>query len=300
MIPPAHVTATAALTMVSASLCFATLDATGKYLVQTFPAPFVVWVRYTIQTALLLAILTPRMRGDLVRTRSFKLQVLRGLLLVLSSVLVVMGFRRLPLAEATALSFFAPAIVTVLAVTALREHVTPARIICVVAGLIGVVLIARPGSAIFQPAALFPLAGALAVASYQVLTRKLAGEDARTMLFYTAVVGMLATTLLLPWEGAPAVTRWQEFLAIGVVGIAATVGHFLFIRALQLAPASGLASISYAQLVFAMVIGYFAYGEFPDHWALAGIVVIAASGLFLTWYERRRAVVPIGEPAAVD
>ena len=162
-----HVTAAATLSMVGASLCFATLDATGKFLVQTFPAPFVVWVRYIVQTALLLVILAPRMRGNLLCTRSFALQILRGVLLVVSSVLIVTGFRTLPLAEATALCFFAPAIVTVLAIVLLGEHVTRARSVCVVAGLIGVLLIARPGSSIFQPAALFPLAGALTSACYQ-------------------------------------------------------------------------------------------------------------------------------------
>lgn len=295
-----HVTAAATLSMVGASLCFATLDATGKFLVQTFPAPFVVWVRYIVQTALLLVILAPRMRGNLLRTHSFALQILRGVLLVVSSVLIVTGFRTLPLAEATALCFFAPAIVTVLAIVLLGEHVTRARSVCVVAGLIGVLLIARPGSSIFQPAALFPLAGALTSACYQLLTRKLAGEDARTMLFYTAFVGMLVMTLLMPWEGAPTPTRWQDITALGAIGAISVVGHFLFIRALQLAPASGLASISYVQLVFATVIGFFVYGAFPDHWALTGMLIIAGSGLFLTWYERRRAVVPIGEPPAVD
>ena len=120
------------------------------------------------------------------------------------------------------------------------------------------------------------------------------------MLFYTAFVGMLVMTLLMPWEGAPTPTRWQDITALGAIGAISVVGHFLFIRALQLAPASGLASISYVQLVFATVIGFFVYGAFPDYWALTGMLIIAGSGLFLTWYERRRAVVPIGEPPAVD
>ncbi|MBS0321132.1 MAG: DMT family transporter [Proteobacteria bacterium] len=295
-----HVTAAAALTMACASLTFASLDACSKYLSRSFPAPFIVWIRYCMQALVLTLVLAPRMRLQLVRTRSFGLQVLRGLMLVLSSTLVVMGFRYLPLAEATSLSFAAPTLVTVLAIVMLHEHVTPARAVCVAAGFAGVLLIARPGSSIFQPAALFPLAAALAVALYQILTRKLAHEDARTMLFYTAIVGAATTTAMVPWVDAPPIVRWQDMLAIGLVGLFATVGHFLFIRALQLAPASGLASISYVQLVFATALGWFVYDEFPDRVALVGMTIIAGAGLFLTWYERRRAIVPVTEPAAVD
>ncbi len=295
-----HVTAAAALTMACASLTFASLDASSKYLARTFPAPFIVWIRYCIQAVVLAAVFAPRMGTSLVHTRSFGLQVLRGVMLVVSSTLVVIGFHYLPLAEATSLSFAAPTLVTVLAIVILKEHVTPARAVCVAAGFAGVLLIARPGSSIFQPAALYPLAAALAVALYQILTRKLAHEDARTMLFYTAIVGAVATTAMLPWRGAPPIERWQDMLAIASMGFFATVGHFLFIRALQLAPASGLASISYVQLVFATVLGWFVYREFPDGIALLGMAVIAGSGLFLTWYERRRAVVPVSEPAAVD
>jgi drug/metabolite transporter (DMT)-like permease len=285
----AHVTTAAALTMTLAVLCMACMDATSKYLVVRYPATFVVWVRYAVQTLLLAAFLAPRMGRRLVATRSLKLQMLRGIALVATSLLLVAAFRVMPLADVTAISFAAPSLVTLLAIAFLGERITAVRVGAVAAGLAGVLLIVRPGSDIFHGAALLPLLAACGTAAYQVLTRKLAGDDTRAMLFYVAATGALVTTLLAPWRGIGAQFQASDLVAIAGVGVLAVAGHFLFIRALQLAPASGLAAITYVQLVFSTAIGYLAFGEFPDALTLAGMAVILASGLFLTLYEQRRA-----------
>ena len=295
-----HVTTGAVFTMIAAVLCMSLLDAISKYLVKTYPAPFIVWLRYCLQTLILVAIWGPRLGRRLVMTQSLRLQVLRGVLLVLSSLMMVLGFRSLPLAEATAINFAQPSIVAILAIVFLKERMSAVRLCCVVAGMAGVLLIAQPGSEAFQGAAVFPSTAAIAAATYQVLTRKLAGDDARTLLFYASIVGAIAMSFLMPWKDVPAKFDTQALIAIGVVGVLAATGHFLFIRALQSAPASGLASITYVQLVFAAVIGYFLFGDFPTNVALAGILVIMISGCFLTWYERRRATVPSIEPPATD
>ena len=129
----------------------------------------------------------------------------------------------------------------------------------------------------------------------------LAGEDSRVLLFYPALVGTLMMTALLPWFGIgvddalDATSRSSPWR--GVLG---TVGHFLFILAFQRAPASALTPFTYMQLVWATLIGWLAFGNFPDAWTLAGMAVIGGSGLLLALHERRRAKGAAPEPTAVD
>ncbi|HEV8500757.1 MAG TPA: DMT family transporter [Casimicrobiaceae bacterium] len=282
--------------MALATLCMACMDATSKYLVARYPAPFVVWIRYALQTLVLVAVLAPRMRGRLVATRSLSLQIVRSVTLVATSLLLVAAFRAMPLADATAISFAAPSIVTILAIALLGERVTMARVASVVAGFAGVVLIVRPGTDVFRGAALLPLIAATTTAAYQVLTRKLAGDDTRAMLFYSSAVGAVILSLFLPWRGFAHDFGAGDVVAMAALGLLAIAGHFLFIRALQLAPASGMASITYVQLVFATLIGLVVFGDFPDALTLVGMAVILASGVFLTWYERRRSGAPVVSP----
>ncbi len=286
--------------MVLAILVLSVMDATSKHLVRDYPATFIVWVRYWLQTILLVALLAPSMGRRLVATQSVPLQCARGLLLATSSSLVVLSFRNLPLADATALNFASPTLLTILAVLVLGERMTAARAISVAAGMAGVLLIVRPGSDVFRGAALLPLTAALVVAIYQVLTRKLASDDARSMLFYTGLVGALGLTLLMPWQGVERWPRGWQLAELVAIGLMSSLGHFLFIRALQMAPATGLAAITYVQLVFATSIGLVAFGEFPDAHTLSGMGVIIGSGIFLTWYESRRRVLPPSEPPAQD
>ena len=287
--------------MVTAVVCMSFLDATSKYLAQQFPPAFVVWVRYCLQSLTLIALLGPQLGRRLMVTSSPGLQILRGGALVTSSLMMVIAFRYLPLADATAINFAAPTLVTVLAVLLLHEHVTFARAISVTLGMIGLLLIVRPGAGLFHGAALFALVAAFANASYQILTRKLAADDSRTMLFYASVVGAIAMSCAAPWRDVDlARVRITDVGAMLAMGWLATGGHFLFIRALQRAPASGLAAFTYLQLVFATLIGLAWFGNFPDHATLLGMAVITASGAFLTWYERRRAVVQPNVPPAID
>lgn len=275
--------------MAGATLCMSLLDAISKELVQKYPVTLIVWARYCLQTLLVLAIFGYGMRSRLFVTRFPALQLFRGVLMVASTYMMVLALRHLPLAAATAINFASPSMVTILAVLVLREHLTPVRILAIVAGLIGVLLIVRPGSAVFQAAAVYPILAALAVAIYQVVTRKLALDDARTTLFYSSAVGAVGMSVLAPWSGPALDVTLRDAAGIAAVGLLGAGGHFLFIRALQAAPASGLAAITYVQLVFATLLGIALFGEYPDGWAIAGMLVIMASGFTLTWYERRHA-----------
>jgi drug/metabolite transporter (DMT)-like permease len=162
-------------------------------------------------------------------------------------------------------------------------------------------LIVRPGSDMLTPAALFALGAALLYAIFQILTRKLAGENLMVLLAYPSVIGTAALSLIVPFffrdDAWYPMVDTAAFVSIGAIGF---LGHYLFIRAFQRAPASAIAPFTYTQLVWSTLAGWLVFGTFPDGWTLAGIVVIAGSGVILTWYERWRASLPQSEPAAVD
>jgi drug/metabolite transporter (DMT)-like permease len=116
---------------------------------------------------------------------------------------------------------------------------------------------------------------------YQLLTRKLAGVDSTlATLFISALIGALVMTAVVPFFWVPLVSRWHALLFLGM-GALATAGHFMLIRAFELAPASTLAPFVYAQLVAVLVLGYLVFGNFPDAWALVGMAIIVASGAFV-------------------
>ena len=191
-------------------------------------------------------------------------------------------------------------IVTLMAASFLHERITIPRWAFVIAGFIGMLLIVRPGSEMLTPASLLALAAAVLYATFQILTRKLAGENSMVLLFFPALVGTLLMSALVPflhydtWFPAADIAM---FVAIGAIG---TLGHFLFILAFQRASVSAIAPFTYMQLLWSTLAGWLVFGTFPDGWTLAGIVTIAGSGVVLTWYERWRASLPPSEPAAVD
>ena len=300
MRPHAHVPPSAIALIVGAVLCFTILDAMVKHLADRYPIPLLVWARYTVQTVVILVWLLPKMGIGLLRTARPRLQLVRAAILPLSSLCFFSALKFLPLAEATAINYATPILVVLLAVAFLGERMTRPRIALVLAGMAGMFLIVRPGSVVFQGAALLALGSAVFYGTFQILTRMLAGEDSRVLLFYPAIIGTLMMTALLPWLGIGYEMPWVDVAFIGVAGLLGTVGHFLFILAVQRAPASALTPFTYMQLVWATLIGWLAFGSFPDAWTLAGMAVIAGSGLLITLHERRRARNATQEPTVID
>ena len=300
MRPHQHVPQSAILLVASSVLCFAILDAAVKYLTQRHTAPVLVWARLGVQTIAMMIWLLPKMGTALVRTSRLRLHLVRGLLLPCSSLCFFTSLKYLPLAEATAINYATPVLVVVLAVVFLHERMTRARIALVVAGVAGMLLIVRPGSAMFQGAAVFSLFAAMFYGCFTILTRKLASEDWRVLLFYPAAIGTLMTSLMLPWFGFGADTPWTDVALIIAGGLLGTFGHSLFIRAFQQAPASALTPFTYIHLVWATIVGWIVFGTFPDAWTLAGMAVIASSGLLCVVHERRRARGVPQEPVTVD
>ena len=296
----AHVPSSAIGLIVGAVLCFTVLDATVKLLADRYPIPLLVWARYAVQLLVILVWLLPRMGTRLFRTPRPKLQLVRAAILPLSSLCFFSALKYLPLAEATAINYGTPILVIILAVIFLGERMTRPRIALVLAGIAGMFLIVRPGSVVFQGAALWALGSAGFYGVFQILTRILAGEDSRVLLFYPALVGTAMLTVLLPWFGIGFAMPWADVALIGIAGMLGTFGHFLFILAFQQAPASALSPFTYMQLVFATMIGWVMFGTFPDAWTIAGMAVIGGSGLLITLHERRRPKGGVEEPPAVD
>ena len=168
-----------------AVILFAVMDTISKYLTRDYPVTNVLWARYLFHTLLVIAVIAPRHGTVLVRTNRFGLQAVRGLMLAGASLLFVTAIKYMPLAEATAIQFISPLLVTLLAVIFLKEKVDLSRWLAILAGFSGVLIIIRPGSGIFTWASLLPLGTAILFASYQVLTRHFAGrESPYTLIFY--------------------------------------------------------------------------------------------------------------------
>jgi len=296
----AHVPSSAILLVVGSVLCFTLLDTITKFTTQLYPVPVLVFARYAVQMIAMLVWLGPSMRLDLLRTKRLPLQLFRGMVLLASSLLFVAALKSLPLAEATALNYSTPVIVVVMARLVLGERLTPMRIGFVVTGLCGMLLIVRPGSEVFQGAAAYALAAALFYASYQILTRLLAGENPRVLLFYPAIVGTAVMSILAPGFEWSAHMPWTHVLLIVCGGLFGTLGHFLFILAFRHAPASAITPFTYVQLVWATFAGWIVYRQFPDAPAIAGMAIIGGSGLLITLHERRRARIRALDPVTVQ
>jgi drug/metabolite transporter (DMT)-like permease len=262
--------------------------------------PLLVWARWGFQVLAMLVWLAPKMGTGMLRTRHLRMQLLRGVLLVGSSLFFMTALSHLPLADATALNYTTPTIVIILAIVFLGERLTPARLAFVVAGLAGMLMIVQPGAEIFKGTSLFALGSAGCYALYQITTRMVAADDPRVSLFYPALIGTLLMTFVWPWFGSRIDVSWTDVAWLAGIGVLGTIGHFLLILAFQRAPASALTPFTYIQVVFATLIGWLVYDDFPDALTLAGMALIAGSGLLLTWHERRRALIAAPEPTAVD
>ena len=186
----AHIPAAAILMIVGAVACFSVADAIIKTLASSYPIPLLVWARWGAQVLAMVIWLAPRMGLGMIRTRQLRMQLVRGVLLIGSSLCFIAALRYLPLADATALNYLTPTLVIVMAIAFLGERLTAARGAFVFAGLAGMLMIVQPGADIFNAASLFGIMSAACYAVYQITTRMLAGEDPRVTLFYPALVGV--------------------------------------------------------------------------------------------------------------
>jgi drug/metabolite transporter (DMT)-like permease len=282
--------------VILAVACFATLDTATKLSTAGVPILMGVWFRYAFQAVATTIVLLPKHGPALLRTQHPKYQLLRGALLLASSMLAFLSLRYMPLAEFTSVVLIAPLVITLLAATTLKEQVSPLRWALVAGGFIGTLVILRPGGEAFSWAVLLPIGLVLTNAWFQVLTSKLAQtENPLTMHFYTGWVGTLIASVAVPfaWTALPG---WQWWALLCLMGFMGTVGHFILILAYQRAPASTLTPYLYAQIAFAMLGGWLMFSQVPDRLSLIGIATIAICGAAGAWLTVRERRVPI-EPA---
>ncbi len=272
--------------MLLTTLFFLSLDAVAKHLVSSYPVIQVVWGRFLFHLILAAMILGPRF-GFFVRSANLPLQVVRSILLLATTVLFFFGVRLLPLAEASAIMFTSPILLSILAIPFLGEKVGPYRWAAIFVAFLGALVVVRPGTGVMGVGALFLLGCSFCNAFYQLITRKLRGTDeARTTLLYTALAGTVGTSLAVPLVWTPiAAGDWPLFAALGVFGC---LGHFTLIKAFQSAPATVVAPFSYASIIWAILYGFLFFGDLPDFWTLVGASIIAAGGLYILHRDQIR------------
>jgi drug/metabolite transporter (DMT)-like permease len=271
------------LFFIAATMCFSTSDTMAKVLSEHLPAVEIAWIRYTVFVSL--SAMLVRRSGLGITVRKPLWHVVRGLGLVGSAIFFMLSLRSLPLAEAATIGFASPLLITILSVPLLGEVVGARRWAAVVIGMLGVLVVVRPGSAAFQPAALYGLASSLSWAVATILTRKMAGQHPAAMLLWSAVTGLIVLTGLMPLVFVTPTAR-EVGLAL-VLGVVASTGQYLMVFAYRHASASLLAPFSYAQLLWAVIGGWLVFQTLPDIWTLAGGAIIAATGFIAVRSERR-------------
>jgi len=238
-----------------------------------------------VHTVLMLLLFAPKLGAGLLKTTQPAGQVLRAALLMGSTACYFGALSFLPMAEVKAVSFISPLLVTVLAVWWLREQVSRARWLAVVAGFLGVLFIVRPGSAMLQWPALLAIGAAFCYSVYQIMTRKFSEtENVFTTLFYTALVGCVLMSCVVPLYWKTPELRHVPLLIL--LGLVAAFGHFMLIKALELENASFLSPLGYVQLLWVILFGFLAFGDLPDVYSLIGMAIVVGSGLYVALGHR--------------
>ena len=272
-----------------ATVAYAVVDTLSKYQARDYPVEMIVWARYAVPLVLLLAVFLPQRGRRMLRTAFPLLQLARGVLLTAGTVFIVFAYRVMPIAEAQAISFIHPLLLTLLAVVFLGEKVSRLGWAAVLLGFSGVLVIVRPGGGLFTAAALLPLGLALSFSSYQIFTRMVARqEDSINSLYCVLLVGSVVMSLALPFAWIAPTAKGLLFFAL--IGITSGAGHFLTIKALEYAPASLLAPFAYIQLLWVSILGMVVFGDFPDSITLIGMAIVVAGGLLVAASHRRKSV----------
>lgn len=275
-----------AVMMLGAILVFSMMDATAKYLTDRHHAMQVVWARYTFQLIFVFMIAAPRL-GPLLRTRFPILQIGRSAFLFLATICFFSSLPHLKLVTVMAIFEVAPLMICLFAYLFLGERVGWRRWIGVLIGLFGALIIIRPGSEVFEPAALLPVLAATFFAAYAVSTRYLGrAEHPWTSFLYTALIGTIGASLCVPFFWTT--PSWQDALMMSALGAGAGFGHLMLIRSLLLADASALALFTYSSLIYGATWGFLIFSEVPDVFTVSGSVVIVSAGVFV-WYRENRA-----------
>ncbi len=281
------------LLMCLAAMLFPVMNGFAKVLIVDYHPTQIVWARNASHLVFLLALLVPRVGlVPLLRCRRPWSQMSISLLLLVSTAMMFVALEFIPLANASAIIFTAPLIVTLLSAVLLGEKVGLPRWAAVVAGFIGMLIVMRPGSALFHPAVLLVLGSATTYALYQIVMRRISGSDTpETTAVYSVVLSTAVMSLIVPffWITPMSLIDVLMFCGMGVIG---GFSHYCIAHALALAPASIVSPFNYAQILGAAIFDFVVFTTFPDLWVWVGSAIIVASGIFIVWRETRRAKDP--------
>jgi drug/metabolite transporter (DMT)-like permease len=245
------------------------------------------WARAFGHIVFMLAFFVPRFGLGMLRTRRPFVQLVRSSMLFASNATNFLAIIFIPLAKSASISLMAPLFVLPLAWAMLGERTTRGRLLALVAGFAGVLIVIRPGTELFHWASLLVVASAAGYALYQVLTRRIAGDDPpETSAIYSSVVGGFGMLVVLPfiWTTPQTVRDIAMFCSLGCFG---ALGHYFVARALTYAPANIVSPFQYVQLLGSVAVGYFFFGDFPDFWGWIGAATIVGSGLAIGWSQRK-------------
>lgn len=271
------------LMIVCAGALLASMDGIGKHLMANNPVPQVIWARYFFHVLVTFIFLSAKGSFGFLRANRPGLQTLRAFLLLSATGSMYFAISSMPLANATAIQFLAPVLVTAFSVPILGEKVGPRRWAAVVAGFVGVLLIARPGLGQLEWISVLPLLTAICLSLYMIMTRIMHSLDRpETTAFYSTATGTVLLSAILPFFWImPSMTSLALMVVMGSAG---ALGHYLLIRGFGYASASVLAPFSYFHLISALPISLLFFGDVPDTWMLSGTVLIIGSGLYV-WFR---------------
>ena len=263
-----------------AYLSFSILDAIQKTAIIHYSIFQLLFFKYTFVLLISLIEAKRANNGNFYKSNNLKLQIIRSLLSILESGLFVLSFKYLSLANAHSIGALAPIIIVVLSVFILNEKVSIKTWIAIFVGFIGVLIIIRPASDVFNINAFIPLLAAFFLGLYQIATKKMSEYDApEVSLFYSSLVGIFITSIM-------ALNFWQPVDFISVyffvpIGLFFSLGIYFQILALKNARASIIQPFHYTLIFWAIIFGIFFYGDIPDLYTIIGAIIITTSGIFV-------------------
>jgi len=262
-------------------------EAIVKSLAHDYDITQIVWARYIFHALVTYTVFSRVNVFRLARTTRPGLHIARSALMLAATTLFFTSLRYLALADAIAISFVGPLLVTALSIPILKEQVGIRRWMAILVGFGGVLFIIRPGVGVMHWAAVLPLCTAVCYAFYQILTRIASrSDDTQTSLFWMSAFGVVVSSVAVPFFWTmPGPIEWVMMAALGTVY---GLGHYLLIRGLEIAPASKLSPFLYTQIIWATLLGLVVFDQFPDGPTLIGGAIVIGSGLYIWWRESVR------------
>tara|TARA_B100001758_G_C18256106_1_gene528426 strand:+ start:39 stop:881 length:843 start_codon:yes stop_codon:yes gene_type:complete len=256
------------------------MDTIAKYLASDLSFFQITWARYFFTVFWTLPFMFFFFRKNLKFSENPKLQILRGIILLLANICFFYSISIISMAKALTLAFVAPLVTTALSPFLLGEKVGAKRWIAVIFGFFGSLIVIRPGFLEFNLATISALGTGCFYGVYLIITRKLHSTDNPLLtLLYTGVVGAIIASFFVPivWT-SPTYDQW---ILLGIMGIFACIGHLLLIYSLKFADASKLAPFGYFEIITNIVLGYYFFNDFPDIWTFIGLLIIISSGIYI-------------------